>query len=48
MVPATPVHRSLRGASFTKATLSLGMQHSLPQCCRVSIWVKLTDAGCLA
>lgn len=29
--------------------MCFGLQHPLPQCQRVSIWVnKFTDAGCLA
>jgi len=49
MATAAQVHRSLQGASFTKAQQCVGTQHMLRQCRPVSIWVsKLTDAGCLA
>lgn len=49
MATANTVHRSFAGASFTKASMCFGLQQSLQQCPRVSIWVKkLTDAGCLA
>ncbi len=49
MAPAHQVHRSLRGASSTKAALGMGLQFPLQSCRGATLWVqKIAVAGCLA
>ena len=46
---ANIVHRFDARTALTQAARDFGLQcSSLPMCPRVSIWVKLTHAGCLA
>lgn len=48
MAHAAKVHSHLRRTAHTQATSCRGMQQMLQQRPCVAIWVKLTDAGCLA
>ncbi|MBI2513827.1 MAG: hypothetical protein HYV96_17805 [Opitutae bacterium] len=48
MALAAKVHRHARRTALTQAVSCFGMQQMLQQRQCVAIWVKLSDAGCLA